>query len=139
MTTFNHEISDKEWFECLTIPEALAASGYHTAWFSNQAQTGWYDNISASFAALCDTIHYTTTPEEGEQGAKPDGILFSCVPSYIQSSMKQPQAVFIYLMGQHVDFEQRYPSSFRHFTEDQYANRKEHQRKDYATYDNATL
>ena len=139
MTTFSHETSDKEWFESLTLPEALAASGYHTAWFSNQAQTGWYDNISGSFAALCDTIHYTTTPEEGEQGAKPDGILFSCVPSYIQSSMKQPQAVFIHLMGQHVDFEQRYPSSFRHFTEDQYANRKEHQRKDYATYDNANL
>lgn len=139
MTTFSHETSDREWFECLTLPEALAASGYQTVWFSNQAQTGWYDNISAAFAALCDTVQYTTTPEDGEQGAKPDEILFSCVPSYIQSSARQSLAVFVHLMGQHVDFEQRYPTSYNHFTEDQYANRKAHQRKDYATYDNATL
>ena len=139
MTTFNHDTSDKEWFECLTLPEMLAASGYRTAWFSNQAQTGWYDNISAAFAALCDTIHYTTTPEEGEQGAKPDGILFSCVPSYIRSSVNQPMAVFVHLMGQHVDFEERYPSTYNHFGESQYANRKAHQRRNFATYDNATL
>ena len=139
LTTFSHENSDKEWFECLTLPEALAASGYKTAWFSNQAQTGWYDNISAAFAALCDTIHYTTTPEEGEQGAKPDEILFPCVPSYVHSSESLPLAVFVHLMGQHVDFEQRYPSSYSHFTESQYVNRKEHQRRDFATYDNATL
>ena len=137
MTTFSHETTDKDWFQCLTLPEALAASGYHTAWFSNQAASGWYDNVSAAFAALCDTVHYTTTPEDGEQGAKPDGILLSCIASYVPSAVRM--ALFVHLMGQHVDFEQRYPPTFNHFTESQYANRPSHQRRDYATYDNATL
>ena len=138
MTTYNHDTVDKEWFECLTLPEVFHASGYHTAWFSNQAQTGWYDNISAAFAALCDTIHYTTTREDGEQDAKPDGLLLGCVPPYVKSSHATPQAIFVHLMGQHVDFEKRYPEAFDYFKESQYTDKLEHQREDYATYDNAT-
>jgi len=138
MTTYSHGMMDKEWFECLTLPEIFVASGYHTAWFSNQAKTGWYDNISGAFAALCDTIHYTTTHEDGEQDAKPDGLLLGYVPSYVKSSHATPQAIFVHLMGQHVDFEKRYPDAFDYFKESQYADKPKHQREDYATYDNAT-
>jgi heptose-I-phosphate ethanolaminephosphotransferase len=41
-------------------------------------------------------------------------------------------------MGQHVDFEKRYPEAFDYFKESQYADKPKHQREDYATYDNAT-
>lgn len=140
MTTFGHETTDKEWYECLTLIEALHASDYQTAWFSNQAQSGWYDNISAAFAKMCQYSHYTSTPEEGEQGAKPDGILFESVEKFVRGlSLNSRHAVFIHLMGQHVDFEQRYPAQFSHFKEVQYASRPEAQRHDFATYDNAIL
>lgn len=139
MTTYNHKTTDKDWYECLTLIEALHASDYHTAWFSNQAKSGWYDNISAAFAKLCKYFHYTSTPEEGEQGAKPDGVLFDCVGKYVKNFHPDSRhAVFIHLMGQHVDFEQRYPAQFSYFKETQYTNREETQRRDYATYDNAT-
>lgn len=140
MTSYSHETTDKEWYECLTLIEALHSSNYQTAWFSNQARSGWYDNISAAFAKMCQYIHYTSIPEEGEQGAKPDGILFDSVEKYVRGlTPNSRHAVFIHLMGQHVDFEQRYPAQFSHFKEKQYTNRPEEQRQDYATYDNATL
>ena len=138
MTTYSHGMMDKEWFECLTLPEIFGASGYHTAWFSNQAKTGWYDNISGAFAALCDTIYYTTSREDGELDAKPDGLLLNCVPPYVKTSQITPGAIFVHLMGQHTDFEKRYPDSFDYFKENQYADYPEHQRNNYATYDNAT-
>ena len=140
MTTFRHDSPDKDWFRYLTLPEALQVSGYHTAWFSNQARTGWYDNVTSSFANLCDTIHFTSVTGEGEQDSRPDGIVLKCVQDYMRSfGQEGRQAVFVHLMGQHVNFRQRYPASYDHFKEEHYPSCQESQREDFATYDNATL
>ena len=140
MTTFRHDSPNEDWFTYLTLPEILQTSGYHTAWLSNQARTGWYDNVTASFADLCDTIHFTSVTGEGEQESRPDGILLKCVQDYMRFAAKRErQAVFVHLMGQHVNFRQRYPEEYDRFKEDNYPNCLESQRKDFATYDNATL
>ncbi|MBO4719841.1 MAG: phosphoethanolamine transferase [Prevotella sp.] len=140
MTTFRHDSPDEDWFRYLTLPEALHASGYHTAWFSNQAKTGWYDNVTTSFANLCDTVHFTSVTGEGEQDSRPDGIVLKCLKNYMQSvGQERRQAVFVHLMGQHVNFQQRYPANFARFKEKHYASCQESQREDFATYDNATL
>ena len=144
MTTFRNDSPD-DWFTYLTLPEMLQCSGYHTAWFSNQARTGWYDNVTASFANLCDTVHFTSVTGEGEQDSRPDGILLTCVEKYMKrrsegvKERRRQEAVFVHLMGQHVNFRQRYPSAYDRFKETDYPERLESQREDLATYDNATL
>ena len=139
--------SPDDWFTCLTLPEMLQCSGYHTAWFSNQARTGWHDNVTASFANLCDSVLFTSVTGEGEQDSRPDGILLSCVEKYMKETVdssrftadKRQEAVFVHLMGQHVNFRERYPSAYDRFKEADYPDRLESQREDLATYDNATL
>lgn len=140
MTTYTHETTDQEWYECLTLVESLQASGYHTAWFSNQAATGWHDNISAAFAKLCHEHHYTTEAGGEELDAQPDGVLLPLVEQYLDTiPADSQQAVFIHLMGQHNDFEKRYPADFSHFHMEDYTDYPENQRYNRANYDNATL
>ena len=140
MTTYDKQKTEKEWFKHLTLTEALQCAGYQTAWFSNQAQAGWYDNISAAFAKMCKYICYPSTREDGELGARPDGILLPKVKQYLSNQKPNIRlALFIHLMGQHNDFEQRYTQEFAHFQPTDYLHRLESQRKNYATYDNATL
>lgn len=138
MTTFTRQTADAEWYECLTLPEMLRSAGYHTAWFSNQSMTGWHDNVSAAFAKLCDDMYYMTTAADGELGAQPDGRLLPAVQHYLQHATGR-QALFVHLMGQHSDFAKRYPPAFSRFSAEQYGERPEQQRNDFATYDNACL
>lgn len=140
MTDYTHTTTAAEWYECQSLPELLEASGYKTAWFSNQARTGWYDNLSGAFAKLCQYVEYTSRPEDGEQGSRPDSILFKPLQRYLHDiEPGSRHVVFVHLMGHHVDFEQRYPSEYAVFKPEQYATHPKHQRENYATYDNATL
>jgi len=140
MTIDDHQATDKKWYDYLTLTEVLNCAGYHTVWFSNQAQTGWYDNASSAFAKMCDHTVFTTSRADGEQGAKPDGILLREVLRYLRVLKDGSRhAVFVHLMGQHPDFHQRYPSSFEHFVASDYPTCLDSQRENYASYDNATL
>ncbi len=140
MTQQSHQTKNKEWYEYLTLTEVFNCAKYHSVWFSNQAQTGWYDNISATFAKMCEKVVYTTNSNEGELGAKPDGILLNEVQKYMaQLKPNSRHVIFVHLMGQHTDFQKRYPPEFEHFKQEQYLSRLLSQQKNYATYDNATL
>ena len=44
----------KAWYEYTNIIEVMNAAGYYTAWISNQAETGMYDNLPSGHARLCN-------------------------------------------------------------------------------------
>ena len=129
------------WYESLTIPEAVQCSGYRTAWFSNQAYSGWHDNVSASFADLCQTVVYAKEKGSDELLANPDGVLFPFVSDYAEKNCDKDtrHCIFINLMGHHQDYSLRYPDSWSKFKDSDYASKPENQRHTYATYDNACL
>lgn len=140
MTTYSQETKDKEWYECLTMPEMLSCAGYESCWLSNQAETGWHDNISASFAHMCDSALFSRPKGGDELFAEPDGVLLPKVKELIgQTKDTKKYVFFVHLMGQHQSYAQRYPREFAHFSEKDYMDKPQHQREMYATFDNATL
>ena len=125
-----HE-GDVPWYEHTNLIEVMNVAGYHTAWLSNQAEKGMYDNLPSGHARLCDESFFL----ENEQGTERyDGGLMGKAPSSAEKV-----CVFYHLMGQHECFEKRYPKTYAHFTAEDYTDFPEHQRTFRATYDNATL
>lgn len=140
MTTYSKETKGKDWYECLTMPEMLSCAGYKCCWISNQAETGWHDNISSSFAHLCNKTMFSRSKGSAELLSEPDGILLPIVKNYVTSiNGSKNIGIFVHLMGQHQSYDQRYPKEFACFTAADYKDKPEHQRDMHATFDNATL
>ena len=122
----------KTWYESTNIIEVMKTVGYHTIWISNQSEKGMFDNIPSGHGSICDEKCYM---ENETFTDKYDGRLIEKSPSNTQ----RKSTIFYHLMGQHENFEERYPKEYRHFKEKDYSAYPEHQREILASYDNATL
>lgn len=123
---------ERKWYEHPNLVEVLNEAGYHTAWYSNQAEKGMFDNVPSSFSQICNEKHFL---KSGKTAGGYDGELLNIIPPPTQTK----SALFIHLMGQHEDFRHRYPDDFEHFTVADYYNCEKHQKSILASYDNATL
>ena len=135
LNTFQKK-SDNEvpWYKTTNLIEVLKASGYHTSWFSNQAERGLYNNLSSGPARLCDTSVFI---REFSNDKKYDAQLAEI--ELDPGMIKERNAVFYHLMGQHILFNERYPSDFEYFKESDYPLTKDLiKRTHLAQYDNAT-
>ena len=121
----------KQWYEYTNIIEVMNATGYHTAWISNQSEKGMYDNLPSGHSRLCKETLFL---ENDDNAPQYDGGLIGKA-----HSGKVKNAIFYHLMGQHEAFDQRYPKEYEHFKANDYADKSEHQREILAAYDNATL
>lgn len=122
----------KVWYEHTNIIETMIAAGYHTAWISNQAEKGMYDNLPSGFARICDESIFLRTNNDVY---KYDGDLIN----KLISPKHNKNCFFYHLMGQHADFGARYPREFERFTANDYDDLPLNQREVIASYDNATL
>lgn len=138
MTEFTNDTTDKDWWECLTLPEAINCSKYTTSWFSNQTYTGWHDNVSSSFADLCNYSLFISRDEKLSTLRIDDMNLVPLIKNYLADNDKR-QFVFVNLMGQHVNYQDRYTPEYDIFKAKDYIDRPENQREILAYYDNATL
>lgn len=110
----------------------MTTAGYHTAWISNQAEKGMYDNLPSGFARICDESYFLRTNNDVY---KYDGDLINkkISPEYDKS------CIFYHLMGQHASFGARYPKDYERFSANDYEDLPQNQRDVIASYDNATL
>ena len=122
----------KAWYDHTNIIEAMMTAGYHTAWISNQAEIGMYDNLPSGFARICDEAIFLRTKNDVH---KYDGDLIN---NNI-SQKHEKNLIFYHLMGQHEKFESRYPKEFEKFSAKDYDTLPINQREIIASYDNATL
>lgn len=125
---------EDKWYKSTNMLEVLKKAGYRTYWLSNQAQKGLYNNLSSAPAMLCDTAIFI---REFSHDKKYDAELADISPDDI----KTKKAVIYHLMGQHILFNERYPSEFNRFSPQEYKENglKETQKKNLAQYDNANL
>ena len=140
MTTYKQDMGKTiKYYRCPNIPEIMHAAGYRTIWISNQARRGLFDNVAGNFSALCDTMYYVGGIHKDAQVNNYD----SEVLPLLQKDMLDTTAVShfytIHLMGSHPKFSERYPKEYGVFSPSQYHDRPEHQRKNYATYDNSLI
>ncbi len=120
--------SNVPWYEHTTLMEVMRVGGYHTAWLSNQAEKGMFDNLPSGHARLCEESLFL------QEKWMYDGSLVG--KDAVHNGNK---CVFYHLMGQHEAFQSRYPKAFERFKAKDYLTFPEHQREVLAAYDNATL
>lgn len=133
LNTYTTNVEDgKAWYDHPNIIEIMIAAGYHTAWISNQAEIGMYDNLPSGFARLCDESIFLREKNDVQIF---DGNLISKKTS----QKHEKNCIFYHLMGQHENFSTRYPKEFEKFTAKDYNTLPQNQREVIASYDNATL
>lgn len=138
MSTYRPEYGESVLFyTCQTLPQVLRDAGYHSSWISNQSQYGMFDNVIGHFAALCDTTIFIGDRFSGNLRKNLDGELLPFVESAVNRSDTDKNFYAIHLMGSHPNFQERYPESFAFFTPDDYPDRIESQRQNFAYYDNS--
>ncbi len=138
MSTYRPEYGDSVMFyTCQTLPQVIRDAGYHSTWISNQSQYGMFDNVIGHFAALCDTTIFIGDRFSGNVRKNLDGELLPYVESAVAHADGVKNFYAIHLMGSHPNFQERYPESFTFFTPEEYSDRIESQRQNFAYYDNS--
>lgn len=139
MSTYKPEYGDSiPWYKCLTIPEMFNVLGYNTCWISNQSKTGAFDNIITKYAELCQENFFIGNKFSGINKQGLDESVIDILSPLLSRTISLNFYV-IHLMGSHGCFDERYPSQFSKFTEDNYLSFLPSQRYNLATYDNSIL
>lgn len=142
MSTFDTGFDlHSEWYECTTLIEALQALGYQVNWISNQSKVGMHENIVGRFADLCDYQAFCGDKYSGSlRGKVLDEELIPLIKQRLVSiKVNKNICYIIHMMGSHYVFDQRYPTGYGSFTEDQYSDYPKSQRYNRSTLDNSIL
>lgn len=122
----------KDMSESPSIIELSNASGIEVSWISNQAQHGFGD-IPQTLIASAAKNKFWLNKLDNDYGSRTefyDDITLPVLEEVLKSNSKK-KLIFIHLMGQHGDFNHRYPSDFKKWHDtDTY---------EYSDYDNSIL
>ena len=125
-----------QWYEHPALPRMMSELGYKTFWVSNQSPSGISDNVAAAYSKLCDSVIWNGSKVKGVYKAEKDGELLDVLHKLELSSRN---FIIIHLMGSHVSYDLRYPKEWSVFSEDDYSELLESQRKVVSSYDNSIL
>ena len=139
LSTSTASNSDKAWYSYLTVFDVLRQGGYYTSWISNQGESGYYDNIVSCYASLSDTLIWCGNDSKGISNNAYDEVVIPDISSLLECNQEKNSIWFIHLMGNHENFNQRYPSDFSVLSEKDYMDYEEKQRKTLAHYDNSII
>lgn len=98
-----------------SIIDYFNAAGFTTYWLSNQYQGGYLDNLIALWGSKATHPHFINHDYWGERQAPYDEQLLPHVRQALQDSAPR-KLIIIHLMGNHIQYKQRYPESFDHFS-----------------------
>lgn len=113
MTSYSSNVSDKKWYECTYLQDIMKSANYKTYWISNQSSAGLADNIVCKIASLSDSVIWVGQSLSGAFKKDYDELL---IPIFFNITKKrEKQFVIVHMMGQHEDFEERYPKNHAKF------------------------
>ena len=141
-----HAIGDEgEWCDAPLLPEVYRRSGYHVAFLTNQFVSRPGEKVyvfSCSFFLNVERISSALFDERNAASHRYDEGLLSDYDAMVKKQHHDHQLTIFHLMGQHVDYQSRFPlKSRRHFTPADYGRRDltSEQQLMNADYDNAVL
>ena len=135
-----HKISDKQdWYSGIVIPEIVEIAGYKSHWISNQASRGVFDNVIRRYAELCSDYYFNGDSFTGlfAKTQYDEDLIRIVRDNILRDSCKV--FTIVNLMGNHFDFNRRYPATFNRFKATDYPNNLPTQRQTLAEYDNSVL
>lgn len=142
-----HVVGQKgEWCDYPLFPELFRKAGYHVTFITNQflpkAKEAVYD-FSGGFFLNNPTLSKAQFDSRNTQLYRYDAGLIKEYDDSLKSLNKEHNLIIFHLIGQHVNYRQRYPNDRRKFTADDYVNKRpelnDKQRRILADYDNAVL
>ena len=138
---FYNTESNKSWDHYSTFFDVLNASGYYTAWMSNQETISVFGNMGNVLSSRCTIRNFTTVRKDHQEKRTPyDSALFPLITEFLQRRHGTSQNVaVIHLMGTHLSYRYRYPDNFSVFTALNESGTTALIRDTRAEYDNAVL
>lgn len=100
--------------DALSVVDMANKAGFKTWWISNQQPLR--RTISA-IAAMADETKFISNDYNGVEVRRFDGFLMPYITKALEDSTPK-KAIFIHLMGSHLQYANRYPESFERFTDD---------------------
>ncbi|WP_027994713.1 phosphoethanolamine transferase [Simplicispira psychrophila] len=97
-----------------SVVKAFQASGYKTAWLSNQSASGFYDSPISFYAKDSNRVIYTNPGSYLAKGAY-DEALLPLFQKIINDSPNYKQMIVVHTMGSHFNYAFRYPDNYKRF------------------------
>ena len=132
-SNLERQIPDSQKVDLIDV---FHSAGFKTFWLSNQSPVGLWDNMVTVLANKSDVVRFVNTSSsssfEATLSKSFDSKLLKPLKKVLQDPSKH-KFIVLHLMGSHMDYSKRYPSSFSVF---QGSNDK---LKRIAEYDNSIL
>lgn len=116
LLTFKNNDNDGEWYAYPTLINCLRAAGYRTYWISNQESSGAWANVTSALANQADLQIFNSWRGTDSDMAVPyDRDLLDYLDQILQPGLHQNSFIVLHLMGNHVNYRDRYPPEFNRF------------------------
>lgn len=101
----------------LTIVDYFNSAGYKTHWISNQVQLGESSTPITVISTTASQIYFSGLEDSTENGKSPigtkyDETLLAPFEKYIAADSTGKEVYFVHLMGNHWNYDDRYPPKF---------------------------
>ncbi|WP_299220980.1 sulfatase-like hydrolase/transferase [uncultured Aquimarina sp.] len=130
LTLSNYENPSK--LNDLSIIQLMKASGFKTYWLSNQRPVGLHETRLTKIARGADVQTFINIANYNQKTSY-DYQLIKPLKKAINDSVSK-KAIFVHLLGTHIDYNKRYPKEFNHFIPSKIHDEKE---QIISQYDNA--
>jgi len=98
-------------YDALSIVDLANLAGFKTWWISNQHPLR---STVSSIANLADNVHFISNDYHGVMNSRYDGYMLPYIKEAIADKSSK-KAIFIHLMGSHLQYDNRYPSDYAVF------------------------
>jgi heptose-I-phosphate ethanolaminephosphotransferase len=144
--TFANTDNGRKYYQVYSIIYIARAAGFKTYWLSNQYPVGIWDNTATIMGKTADETIFVNFTDKSTKWARSkfarsfDEKIFHPFDIVLQEKYKK-KFIVIHLMGAHVRYDQRYPSTFEKYNTDINTGDKKKSKmiSEINTYDNAIL
>lgn len=114
--TFYRQGAKGKWYEYTDLFSILNQAGYYTTWLSNQESSGIYGNNGRFYAERCKSNSFVCIRDTKSDFTEPyDEHLLPLLDQTLKQT-KPKRFIVLHLMGTHVEYENRYPKTFKTFS-----------------------
>lgn len=114
--TFYRQGAKGKWYEYTDLFSILNQAGYYTTWLSNQESSGIYGNNGRFYAERCKSNSFVCIRDTKSDFTEPyDEHLLPLLDQTLKQT-KPKRFIVLHLMGTHVEYENRYPKTFKAFS-----------------------
>lgn len=114
--TFYRQGAKGKWYEYTDLFSILNQAGYYTTWLSNQESSGIYGNNGRFYADRCKSDSFVCIRDTKSDFTEPyDEYLLPLLDQTLKQT-KPKRFIVLHLMGTHLEYENRYPKTFKTFS-----------------------